>query len=133
MGSVKYESLDTNIILRLLWEDIPEQYERAIKLLERDDVVYLLSDAMLSEVVFVLTRMEVDRETIVGALMRIISRSNVRASDLMGFELFWMYLHYPKLSFTDCYLAIEATMNKAEPLWTFDKALAKESETTKLA
>ncbi len=133
MGSVKYESLDTNIILRLLWEDIPEQYERAIKLLERDDVVYLLSDAMLSEVVFVLTRMEVDRETIVGALMRIISRPNVRASDLMGFELFWMYLHHPKLSFTDCYLAIEATMNKAEPLWTFDKALAKENGTAKLA
>lgn len=132
MASKKIESLDTNILLRMMLQDIPEQFELAIKLMERKDVIYLVSDAMLSEAVFVLTRMKVDRETIVAILTQFVARPNVKASELMDIELFWMYLHYPKLSFTDCYLALEAALNKAEPLWTFDKALAKESGTAKL-
>lgn len=132
MVSKRIESLDTNILLRVLLQDIPEQVELAMSLLEREDVIYKVSDAMLSELVFVLTRMKVDRETIVAALTKIVARPNIRAGELMDIELFWEYLHHPKLSFTDCYLAIEAAADKAEPLWTFDKALAKESGTAKL-
>lgn len=132
MVSEKVESLDTSVLLRILLQDIPEFFEEAIDLMEREDVVYKVSDAALSEVVFVLTRMKVDRETIVGALARIVSRPNIKTSDLMGLELFSMYVEHPKLSFTDCYLAIEAAMKKAEPLWTFDQALAKQSGTAKL-
>lgn len=132
MASKKVESLDTNILLRVLLQDVPEQTERALSLLEREDVTYRVSDAMLSELVFVLTRMEVDRESIVAALTKIVARPNVKASALMDIELFWDYLRHPKLSFTDCYLALEAAQNQAEPLWTFDQALAKQSETARL-
>ncbi len=43
-----------------------------------------------------------------------------------------MYLENPKLSFNDCCLAGYAALNEAEPLWTFDKDLAKTSGTAKL-
>lgn len=132
MGSNKAESLDTNVLLRIVLQDIPEQFELAMSLVEREGVIYRISDAALLEVVFVLTRMDVDRETIVAVLTRITSRPNIKVNDVIGFELFWMYLQHPALSFTDCYLAMEATMNEAEPLWTFDKALAKQSGTAKL-
>ena len=89
MVSKRIESLDTNILLRVLFQDIPEQAELAMDLLEREDVIYKVSDAMLSELVFVLTRMKVDRESIVAALVRIVSRPNIKAGELMDIELFW--------------------------------------------
>lgn len=132
MASDRVESLDTNILLRIILQDIPEQFELALELIERKGVIYKVSNAALLEVVFVLTRMDVDRETIVGVLTRIISRPNIKVSDVMGVELFLMYMKCPALSFTDCYLVMEAAMDEAEPLWTFDKALAKQSGTAKL-
>lgn len=132
MASNRVESLDTNIILRIILQDVPEQFEQALALMEQEGVTYILSDIALSEAVFVLTRMLVDRETIVAVLTRIVSRPNVKVSDVIGLELFSMYLNSPRLSFEDCYLTIEAALNQAEPLWTFDKALAKESRTAKL-
>lgn len=132
MVSKKLESLDTNILLRVMLQDVPDQFEAVIRLMERENVMYRISDAVLSEVVFVLTRMGVDRESIVAILTKFIARPNIKVSELMDIELFWMYIHSPKLSFTDCYLALEATMNEAEPLWTFDRALAKQSPTAKM-
>ena len=47
-------------------------------------------------------------------------------------RVFPMYLAYPNLSFNDCCLTGYAALNEAEPLWTFDRDLAKQSGTAKL-
>lgn len=126
------ESLDTNIILRLLLQDIPDQYDRAITLMEHPNVTYHISDFALLEVVFVLTNLGIDRETIASALLQIISRPNIKANNQIIIDTIYLYIHHPKLSFADCYLSIESGLNNAEPLWTFDQSLAKSSPTAKL-
>jgi len=131
MVTKRVESLDTNIILRILLEDIPEQYEKVMALMERPNVVYYISDFAILEVVFFLTWFDIDRETIVGAILRVLSRPNIKSSRTDFVEVAMMYLEHPKLSFADCYLALEAARNKAEPLWTFDRKLAQQSPTAK--
>jgi predicted nucleic-acid-binding protein len=43
-----------------------------------------------------------------------------------------LYLSRPALSFEDCCLSTYATLNEAEPLWTFDKKLASQAANTRL-
>ena len=132
MASNAVESLDTNIVLRLLLQDNLDHFDRALKLMERPDVTYVISDVVMLEVVFVLTNMHISRQDIVGALTRIMMRPNVKANRHIFTDVFFIYLDHPKLSFADCYLAVEAALNGAEPLWTFDRKLAGQVEVAKL-
>ena len=68
------DSLDTNLMLRLIMNDVPERREKVLNLL----------------------------------------------------YTFPLYLEHPKLSFYDCCLACYAEIKHHEPLFTFDKKLAKQ-------
>lgn len=132
MASNKTESIDTNIVLRLLLQDNQEHFEKALKLMERLNVTYIVSDFVMLEVVFVLTNIGIERQDIVGALTKIMARPNVKTNRHIFTEVFFMYLDHPKLSFADCYLAVEAAQNEAEPLWTFDQKLASQAKNARL-
>lgn len=132
MASKRVESLDTSVLLRIILEDNKALCEAALELLDCPGVVYKVADLVLMEIVFVLENMKVDRETIVGVLVRIISRPNIETGQVIDFESLYMYVNHPKLSFVNCYLATKAAYDKAEPLWTFDQKLAKQIPTVKL-
>lgn len=125
------ESLDTNIILRIALKDIPEQCEKVMDLFMRHNVVYHVSDLAITEAVYVLQK-DNSRQNIVDMLMQVLDLPNLKYNQMLLERVFPMYLACPKLSFNDCCLAGYAVLNEAEPLWTFDQALAKESGTAKM-
>lgn len=126
------ESLDTNIILRLALRDVPEQCEKIVDLFMRHGVSYDVADLAITEAVYVLQR-DNTRQEIVEMLSRVLELPDLIYNRNLFERVFPMYLACPKLSFNDCCLAGYAALNQAEPLWTFDKVLAKESGTAKLA
>lgn len=125
------ESLDTNIILRLMFRDVPEQCLKIQDLFMRIGVKYHVSDLVITEAVYVAQK-SFSRSEIVDMLKVALSMPRVNYNRNLFDKVFSMYLEHPKLSFNDCCLAVCAELNEAEPLWTFDKALAKESGTAKL-
>ena len=127
------ESLDTNIIVRLIMKDAPEQCLKIQDMLMRQGVRYEVADLAVTETVYVLqTWYNWTRHGIVDALTSVLEDFGLNYNRALFEQVFPMYLECPKLSFNDCCLAGYAMLNQAEPLWTFDKALAKESGTAKL-
>lgn len=127
------ESLDTNIILRMILKDVPEQGLKIQDMFMRQDVAFEVADLAITEAVYVLqTWYYWSRRGIVDALLSILEDFSLNYNKPLFERVFSMYLAEPKLSFNDCCLAGYAALNQAEPLWTFDKALAKELGTAKL-
>lgn len=126
------ESLDTNIILRVILKDIPEQCLHIQDLFMRRGITYQIADLAITEAVYVLQDQGCDRPTIIDGLQRFFGLPHINANFALFSQVFPMYLEHPKLSFNDCCLSVYAALNQAEPLWTFDQALAKQSPTAKL-
>ncbi len=126
------ESLDTNIILRIIFKDVPEQCLHIQDLFMRHNVTYQVADLAITEAVYVLQDQGCDRPTVVSGLQNFLQMPHINANFNLFNQVFPMYLENPKLSFNDCCLSVYAALNEAEPLWTFDQALAKSSPTAKL-
>jgi len=128
------ESLDTNVLLRFLLNDVPQEYERAKRLLGREGVVYHVADMVFFEVSEVLRRYEgYSCDKIAESLRYVMCMSNVNCNRNMLRVAIDNYEKFPKLSFADCCIAEYARLNEAEPVWTFDQKFAKQSEAAKLA
>lgn len=131
MASDFCESFDTNLILRLMVGDIPEQSLKVQDLLMRMNCVYNIADVAITEAVYVLQR-EHTRQEIVSMIRKVLELPNIRANFNLFERVFPMYLEHPKLSFNDCCLAVYAELNGAESLWTFDQKLAGQVGTAKM-
>lgn len=128
-----HESIDTNIILRTILGDVPEQCLRIQDLFMRHDVIYEIADLALEEVVYVLQESyNWSRRNIVEAVQATLEMAHFNYNEPLFSAVFPMYVSHPKLSFNDCCLAVYAKLNGAEPLWTFDKNLARQSPTAKI-
>ena len=125
------ESLDTNVILRLVLRDVPEQCLKIQDLLMRMYIRYDVADLAITEAVYVLQK-QYTRAEIVEHLERVLDLPNINANFALWKRVFPAFLEHPQLSFNDCCLAAYAELNESEPLWTFDKKLAVESGTAKL-
>jgi predicted nucleic-acid-binding protein len=118
-------SLDACCILRWLLQDIPEQ-ERAVHELLSNPGNYHIADTTLMEVVYVLERVyKQDRYFIASCLNLIRSLNQINCNNTLISKVMPLYMANPAVSFADCCAAIYAELNKAEPLLTFDKVLAK--------
>lgn len=125
------ESLDTNIILRFILRDVPEQCLKIMDMFMRQGVSYDIADLAVTEAVYVLQR-HYTRVEIVERMQWLLELPDLNMNRELFERVFPIYLEHPALSFNDCCLAVYAELNEAEPLWTFDKALAKQSGTAKL-
>lgn len=128
-------SIDTNIVLRLLVNDVPSQRRRALKLLSQPGATYYLEDIAITEVVYVLeTVYQYSRVDIADKLLFFLTRYDgiVEYNRSLTRTVFPFYLTHPKLSFSDCCLATLAEINDAEPLFTFDQKLARQHPSAKL-
>lgn len=121
------ESLDTNLILRLILNDIPEQCRKIQDLLMRPNIVYDVADLAITEAVYVLkSDYRFSREEIVDGIHKLLGFPGIDYNRALFERVFPMYLEHPKVSFNDCCLAVYAELNGAVPLWTFDRAMAKQ-------
>ena len=124
------DSLDANIILRLIEGDNPAQRKKAIKFLEQPGPVHHIGDLALSESIYVLESVYgYTREQAIDRINFFLTHysSVIRYSRHLTSYVFPFYLAHPKLSFNDCCLAFYAHEHQAEPLYTFDQKLAQQS------
>ena len=126
-------SLDTNALLRLLLNDIPEQHEATKKLLSKVSGQLAIADIAVIELVCVLERYYgFSRQQTEEAITGLMQLKEINCNRALFEKALSMYLNYPALSFEDCCLSTYAILNDAEPLWTFDKKLATQAISTKL-
>ncbi len=116
-------SLDTNVILRYVLRDIPDQSRHAQELITES--ICFVSDVVLTEVAFVMEKvMDVSRNDVAQLLKNLIDLETVNCDEELLREVIDLYSVHKNLSFPDCYLAIQAKQNGYR-LATFDKALIK--------
>lgn len=121
-------SLDANIILRLLLNDVPKQNQAAMSLLKNASGQFAIADIALVEVAFVLERAyEFKRPQIVEVLQAFMQQPSINCNRILFDNAFELFEQHTSLSLEDCCLAVYAKLNDAEPLFTFDKKLANSS------
>ena len=131
---LRLEALDTNILMRAVVGDIPEQAELVYDLLETSASIFYMPDQAITEAVFNLqgVKYKWDRESIVNALGEFLKTPRVDYNKSLFDKVFELYLKHPKLSFNDCYLAAHVADKDRTPIWTFDKAFANQTAEAKL-
>lgn len=128
------EHIDTNIIVRLITQDNPEEVKKAEKLLENKQKIYVLEDAAMMEAVYVLmgNLYCFSRQDVATSIKTVMAIDNICLNKSVISATLDMFVAHPKLSFVDCYLAIMAETSGETPLWTLDKKLATQSKAAKL-
>lgn len=127
------ETIDTNILMRVILNDVPTLTDKAIHLLADTSKTFIIPDVVFCEIVHVMNRsLGYERADLTREIATVLSAFYNLNYDLhIITEVFNDYVAHPALSFEDCYLAYYATKVKATPLWTFDQKLAKETTVAK--
>lgn len=114
------KSLDTNIVLRFLLNDIPSQNLKAKALLSKSPTY--VSDVVVTEAVFVMESFfALDRASVAHLIKMFLVVPGLISSFFLP-DVIDLYLARPALSWVDCYVAIEAKIS-GNNLYTFDKKL----------
>lgn len=120
---VRQISLDTNVVVRLVINDVPEHTVAATALLAGRKCY--VSDVVVAEAVYTLQRIYgLERSEITRMLLYIFRTSEVMYNSRLLDPVFEVYERRSSLSFVDCYAALEAG-NRDHELATFDKKLTK--------
>ena len=129
------EHIDTNVVIRLITQDNEKMVKKAEKLLSKKDKIYVLEDAAMMEVVFVLTRggYDMTRKEATDGINAFLKTENIYCNKGLIEDALNLFVKHPKLSFVDCYLAAITAVSQEKPLWTLDKKLATQMPIAKLA
>jgi predicted nucleic-acid-binding protein len=123
---MKHESLDTNVLMRFVLQDVPQQYKQAKDLLSNKSRRYFVSDVMIFEFIYGLeTHYQFSREQISDVVKGLLTREGINCNREVIRMTLSSYVEHKALSYADCYFAASARFMNATPLWTFDKDLAK--------
>ena len=126
-------SLDANVLLRLLLNDIPEQHQSVVSLFGRARGQFTVADTAIIELVFVLERnYGFTRVAIADAVEGLLSLPEINGNRRLFSCALLLFQKRPALSFEDCCLATYAELSDAAPLWTFDKKLANQAPSARL-
>jgi predicted nucleic-acid-binding protein len=126
-------SLDTNAILRLLINDLPQQHKAVKALLTKTSGQLAVADTAIIELVFVLERYYgFSRQQANEAVVGLMQLKEINCNRMLFEKALPIYLNHTALSFEDCCLSTYAMLNEAEPLWTFDKKLAAQATSAQL-
>ena len=126
-------SLDANVLLRLLLNDVPDQHQASLQLLQDSAGQFAVADIAIIEIVFVLGKnYGFSRREIVEAIEGLMSLTKINCNQALFEKALPLFSKSPGLSFEDCYLASYAELNEANPLWTFDRKLAHQAQSASL-
>jgi predicted nucleic-acid-binding protein len=126
-------SLDTNVLLRLLLNDVPGQHKAALNLFNSASGQFAVADTTIIEIVFVLCRAyNFTRPHAVEAIEGLMKLKELNCNRALFEHALVLFVKHPSLSFEDCCLATYAQLDDAEPLWTFDKKLASQASSASL-
>ncbi len=117
-------SLDTNIVLRYLLNDIPEQSLKSKSVINSS--ASYVTDVVAAEIIFVLERViGMERPDIVMLFKAFLSLPNLVYNDYFLDQAIDLYGAKKNLSVVDCYAATEAKVY-SNSLITFDKELVRQ-------
>ncbi len=124
---------DTNVLVRFLVEDDPDQSARAAALVERlarEDLPVFVPDIVLVETVWVLSRSyRVPKSEIIGALRGLVAARNVRFASHDKIVSALRAWEKGKTGLADYMILEEARRAGCEATATFDTVLTKERGT----
>jgi predicted nucleic-acid-binding protein len=121
-------SFDTNLLLRLILDDVPMQ-TKSIDALLASGRKFEIADVALVEMIFVLEKIyQMDRVLIQENIFAIIRNTSFVCNRQLFEHALPLYISESMLSIIDCVLLIYARLNKALPLYSFDKKLVKVSQ-----
>jgi predicted nucleic acid-binding protein len=117
--------VDTNVLVRHLTGDPPEQAARATRLLSQAGQL-LLPDLIVAEVVYVLESVyRVPRPRVAELARAIIAFGAIEVADeptlLRALEVYELH----RLAFADAYLVAEAEISGVNAVASFDKAIER--------
>jgi len=116
-------SLDTNVVLRYLLNDIPEQSIKSKNVITGS--ASYITDVVAAEIVFVLDRViGMERSDIVKLVKSFLSLPNLIYNDYFLDQSLDLYGANKTLSIVDCYATTEAKIY-GNSLVTFDKELVR--------
>lgn len=117
-------SLDTNVVLRFLLDDAPEQTDKAARIITNSKVY--VTDVVTVEVIYVLEKViELSRQDIAKLVNGFLGFANVIHNPYFLLDAISLYENHPSLSIVDCYAATEAKAYNNK-LVTFDKRLVNQ-------
>lgn len=120
-------SIDTNALLRLIINDVPDQSKAMVQLLMQAGVFYV-EDIAIIETAFVMDRYySIPRKGIEYAMSTLLEHKKLIINQMLLRGAMGLYINHPAFSIEDCFLTTYASLKKATPLWTFDKKLALQS------
>ncbi|MCL2489955.1 MAG: PIN domain-containing protein [Propionibacteriaceae bacterium] len=127
-------SVDTNILLRLIRADVPDQHAVACRLLNDPARPVAVDDQALIETVFALNRYyQVSRSDCARVVGAVLEMPTLIGNFAVFRSAMNLWAAHPKLSLSDCYLAEKAADAQMTPLWTFDQKLANQHTAAQLA
>jgi predicted nucleic-acid-binding protein len=116
--------VDTNILVRLLTNDIPEQVEAALRLIDEHGSVHITSSTML-ETAYVLTAHYTrSRANIVVSLTDLLRSHQFIVDEALVWRLSLELFGSTTLALHDCYITARA-LSEGAILLTFDEDLAR--------
>lgn len=117
--------VDTNVVLRYLLNDVPEQSQRAAELIERERV--FIPHEVLAEVVYVLSGVySVPRPELARSVRALLSQTGVKTTNSKVARLAVDLYGAGNLNFVDCLLV--GWHHSGRQVETFDRKLARECE-----
>lgn len=126
-------SLDANVLLRLLLNDVPEQHASVLRLFRDTSGQFAVADTAIIEVVFVLCRAYgFARAQAAEAVESLMDLSELSCNRTLFEVALPLFVKHDGLSFEDCCLSAYAELGDTKPLWTFDKKLASQAPNAKL-
>jgi predicted nucleic-acid-binding protein len=117
-------SLDTNVVLRFLLDDVPEQTKKAAEIIEKEKVY--VTDVVVVEAIYVLEKtLQLARKDIAELVTSFLGFANVVYNPYFLVNAINLYEQHPALSMVDCYASAEA-LAYSNQLITFDRRLVSQ-------
>lgn len=120
--------IDTNIIVRLLTRDDPEQFEAAVRLVKASgpDRQLFVNPIVIAETIWVLERLyKTDRATARRQLAGLLDTVEIKVAETMQIGSWNEWLQSPHTDFSDVVIAGLNSANGCETTMTFDRKAAQ--------
>jgi predicted nucleic-acid-binding protein len=114
--------VDTNILVRLLTNDIPEQAEAALRLIDEHGSVHITSSTMLETSYVLITHYTRIRANIVASLTDLLKSHQFIVDEALVWRLALELFGSTTLALHHCYIAARA-LSEGATLLTFDEDL----------
>ena len=117
--------IDSNLVIRFLLQDHPNQSPGASKLFYNKDETLYLTDIVIAEVIWVLTSFyKIPKEDVIEKIYTLLDLPNTISNRTLLVRALYLYRNF-NIAFIDSYLLAYCEGEKLEGIYSFDEGLDK--------